>query len=552
MLTSIPNLYRLIGTRITFMFLSAMPLGLALGAMDIALAHVFLLLLSYFKLLPETTASAWITTAIHPIPLFALCVCGATFLRYMLQLLPNLAHAAFEQRMRTGMLNACLLNTVEASPLTLTDITHISSILVVKTGSFVQASVAISSALVSMTLIGASLMYMSWSLTAVMIAGFIVGSLPIIGLRRIFGHMVESTYRLQRDFTTRFLKAVRGAQFLRISGLEHDESDRLIAIANSAKCSHDKHQNINAISANLPFMIAMGLVVLVLIVNQHYELVAVTNLVPFVYLLNRVSGSFSQLANTTGNFREALPYVRNLMSYTNALTITEPLNGTKDGPRNKLQRLESIDVNDVEFGRVAALTEPVTFSARCGEMILIVGPSGIGKTTLLFTLVGLIPPKNGLVLWNGHPIDHLNGTSLRRHLGYAGPEPYLLDDSIRANLLFGLHPDSISEEAIHKSLESAQSQFIYEVAEGLEHQLRDSGDGISAGQKQRLALARCLLQQPDVLLLDEATANIDEATESIIINNIRQLLPDTIILAVSHRPSFRTYATRIVELFPQT
>jgi ABC-type multidrug transport system fused ATPase/permease subunit len=137
---------------------------------------------------------------------------------------------------------------------------------------------------------------------------------------------------------------------------------------------------------------------------------------------------------------------------------------------------------------------------------------------------------------------------LRRKIGFAGPEPYLIDADIRTNLLFGLERSDVTETEIDQALYVACADFVYELEDGLGHQLRENGDGISAGQKQRLAVARCLLRRPETLVFDEATANIDEDTEQLLFDRLLAAYPEMLIIVVSHRSSLRKFATKVVDV----
>jgi ABC-type multidrug transport system fused ATPase/permease subunit len=210
--------------------------------------------------------------------------------------------------------------------------------------------------------------------------------------------------------------------------------------------------------------------------------------------------------------------------------------------------LANLNVRNLNVGRNEILLDGVSFDVAKGETLLITGTSGRGKTTLLMSLIGIIDNLGGDVFWDGTQIEKIDPAKMRRQTGYAGAEPYLIAGSIRENLLFGVEHIAYSDAQIKEALWGACAEFVYDSPDGLDHMLKENGDGISAGQKQRLSLARCLLRKPGVLLLDEATANVDEETEGRLMGRIRDLLPDSIILMISHRSSLTRFADRILPL----
>ena len=134
-------------------------------------------------------------------------------------------------------------------------------------------------------------------------------------------------------------------------------------------------------------------------------------------------------------------------------------------------------------------------------------------------------------------------------VGYVGAESFLIGGTLRENLVYGL-TRVVTDDELRDAIQLAQCQFIFEQEKGLEHILNDQGGGLSAGQKQRLCLARALLRSPKVLILDEATANLDEATESALIDTLSALKGKMTMICATHRKGFLRLADRVIELKP--
>jgi ABC-type multidrug transport system fused ATPase/permease subunit len=182
---------------------------------------------------------------------------------------------------------------------------------------------------------------------------------------------------------------------------------------------------------------------------------------------------------------------------------------------------------------------------------VIKGRSGVGKSTLVSLLIGELDPTKGqisLTTADGQAVPLMGvKQSLTRHLGYVGPESFLIEGTVRENLCYGLARNPTDEE-IHEAVKTAECQFIYDWELALEHPITEQGQGLSAGQKQRLCLARALLRHPKVLLLDEATANLDSETEERLLETFKKLKTKMTLLIITHRPASLAIADRVVEL----
>jgi ABC-type multidrug transport system fused ATPase/permease subunit len=189
-------------------------------------------------------------------------------------------------------------------------------------------------------------------------------------------------------------------------------------------------------------------------------------------------------------------------------------------------------------------------AVKPGSFTVLIGPSGCGKSTLIGLLLGVVSPQSGSV-------EVLDGTSaaalstlrprLLRSVGYVGPESFLIEGTLRDNLLYGLGREPSSEEIL-LALRQAECDFVASLPLGLSHQLTEQGQGLSAGQKQRLSLARALLRRPTVLILDEATANLDSATEARLIETLGRFKGRMTIVAATHREALLTLADQVVRL----
>ena len=176
----------------------------------------------------------------------------------------------------------------------------------------------------------------------------------------------------------------------------------------------------------------------------------------------------------------------------------------------------------------------VSLTIRPGEKIAIVGPTGSGKTTLGLLLLGLYPPTEGDILYDGVPLQDLDYVSLRSQFGVVLQQPFLFNGPIRQNIAFN-DPDLPLEQVIEAAQRAAIHDDIVQMPMGYETLVAEGGSALSGGQRQRLALARALAHQPVVLLLDEATSHLDAMTEKQVDQNLSALHCTRIVIA--HRLS---------------
>ncbi len=182
-----------------------------------------------------------------------------------------------------------------------------------------------------------------------------------------------------------------------------------------------------------------------------------------------------------------------------------------------------------------------------GETIALVGPSGAGKSTLLNLVIGFLRPTNGQILLDGRDMNTLDLRTYRQFLSVVSQETILFEGTVRENILYG--SEGVDEERLLQAIKDANAlEFIRELPLGLDTLIGENGTKLSGGQRQRIAIARALIRNPRVLLLDEATASLDTVNEVLIQEALERLKQNRTTFVVAHRLSTIRKANRIVVL----
>ena len=208
-----------------------------------------------------------------------------------------------------------------------------------------------------------------------------------------------------------------------------------------------------------------------------------------------------------------------------------------------------IRYEDVSFSYAKGLPalRHVSFHASPGATIALVGSTGAGKSTLVNLLVRFYEFTSGQIYVDGKPIRDYELRALRDAIGVVTQESFLFNGSIRENLLMG-KPDATDVE-LWRAVDAANArQFIERLPDGLESVVGERGVKLSVGEKQRLSIARALLKDPPILILDEATASVDTATERLIQEALERLMANRTSIVIAHRLSTIVHADQILVL----
>ena len=233
--------------------------------------------------------------------------------------------------------------------------------------------------------------------------------------------------------------------------------------------------------------------------------------------------------------------VRDFIAATEA--AAEPDNGSRQP-----QLASACALENVSFAHGSkSILQNLSISIEKGSITVLQGVSGAGKTTLIDLVVGLHHPSDGRVSVDGRDLREISLAAWRSMIGYVPQEFTLLHGTIAENITLG--DRSISDERIWKAIEVAgASEFVRSLPSGLATDVGEMGSKLSGGQRQRIALARALVIEPRLLILDEVTSAIDPETETDICRRIARLDDDITVLAITHRPAWTRIATRLYKI----
>lgn len=268
----------------------------------------------------------------------------------------------------------------------------------------------------------------------------------------------------------------------------------------------------------------------------HNQL-TIGQLVAFNMLLGNIITPFQRLTVLWNQLQEVVIAVERI----NDVLDAEPEEDLQHQARQSLPSIRG----DIRFEKVTFRYHPesdinvlenLSFEVKPGQMVALVGRSGSGKTTVSKLVLGLYPPTDGKVLIDGQDITSLSLRSLRQQVGVVDQDTFLFGGTIRENISLG-HPGATLEEIMEAARLAGADEFVKKLPMGYETQIGEGGGMLSGGQRQRIAIARALLGNPRLLIMDEATSHLDAESERIIQRNLNEILRGRTTLVIAHRLS---------------
>ncbi|HVY59178.1 MAG TPA: ABC transporter ATP-binding protein [Xanthobacteraceae bacterium] len=389
------------------------------------------------------------------------------------------------------------------------------------------------------------MLWISWSMTLLTVVLIAIAGLTFeFALRFPLGRTGEALSRWQERWNTLIHETALGLKLIRLLGAESTMRIAYQEAIRNCLRFDAKRQLIG--EAQSPLLTTLGglLVCGMLIYGAFMERdVDTASLLVLVLCLYRLTAPASRILSNLVTIKTNLDALdRQEMFARKMVDATSP-----DGRRQFTRLREGVRFADVGFrypGADRFALDGVDLSVRRGEMVALVGPSGSGKTTLVNLLGRLYDPQRGRIEIDGVDLRDYEIGSWRHRIAVVTQDITLFNMSVAENLTFGL--EGVTREALDRAAEHAAAKtFIMELPEGWDTRLGDRGARLSGGQQQRLSIARAVLRDPELLIFDEATSQLDSLTEQAIQRMIDSYRRDRTILVVAHRLSTVRRADRV-------
>jgi len=356
----------------------------------------------------------------------------------------------------------------------------------------------------------------------------------------------EQQTQLMRSMVARLTEALPGLKPLKAMGKEDYVLPLLEAETRGFYGAQQKQvfASVSLFSLQEPILVAVlaiGLFVVLTWTSTPFSTVLVLAFLFYrmVIGLNRVQQRYQDMAVGESAFWSMMSHLEE------AEAAQESRSGAREAPRLE----EAIRFDDVGFWYEEGqpVLSGVNLQIPAGEFVALVGPSGSGKSTLADLVVGLLRPDSGSIRVDGVPLAEIDPVAWRRQIGYVPQDLLLFHDTIERNVSLG--DESIGREQVERALREAGAwDFVSRLPAGIDQLVGERGSLLSGGQRQRIAIARALVGEPRLLVLDEATTALDPATEAAICDTLARLKGRVTILSISHQHAMRRVADTVYEL----
>jgi ABC-type multidrug transport system fused ATPase/permease subunit len=385
---------------------------------------------------------------------------------------------------------------------------------------------------------GIVLLWIAWPMTLLALGVLLLFALPMRyathRLRQVAGQIVAVDVRL-KETVVDYLQGLRLIHLFVAQTVAQDHVERLItASTQTRRRSLILHQSITPVFEGSTVIGAALLLAAGLFVAG--PILPLARLLAFVLILYRLLPRLATINSLIAGLNSGWPTMQRVLDFLQS--ASQPGERTTSQPFTEFQRaIEFRQVTLTYAGEAAATLHALSFVIPKGYFIGIVGHSGSGKSTLLNLLLQLAEPTSGTIFVDGIDLRVLDRTQWLAQIGVVEQEPFLFHQTIADNLRIG--KPTATDEELHTALQRAYlSNFVATLPEGLATVVGERGQRLSGGERQRLAIARALVRQPAILVLDEATSNLDPHSEALIQQTLADLRHSHTLIVVAHRLAF--------------
>ena len=388
--------------------------------------------------------------------------------------------------------------------------------------------------------------WVDWKLTLIAVATAPVVMVIVVYFSRRLRRMSHGVQRTMGDVTHVLQESIEGHKVVKVFSGQAYETRRFTDAANRVRRFQVKFAAAAAATAPIGQMVtAIALAIILLVCARMFESGAIT-ISSFVSFFTAMALLFTPIKRLT---RINAVIQRGIAAATSVFTMIDA-SVEDDAGSVRIERAEGrLELDSITFryqGSDRPVLDSVSIIIEPGETVALVGPSGSGKTTI----AGLIPrfydPERGCVRLDGVDLRDLTLESLRANVALVSQDIVLFDDTVAANIAYGATADASRDAIIAAARAAHAMEFIEAMPDGMDTLIGERGVRLSGGQRQRLAIARAVLKDAPVLILDEATSSLDSESESYIQEAVERLREGRTTLVIAHRLSTIEGADRIV------
>ncbi len=418
-------------------------------------------------------------------------------------------------------------------------------------GVMADSFAAAVSALVQAIVVSLILFSREWRLAAFAVAGAVV----LIGIHLAFNRPLRARSHLVReratDLTSGMHQAITGHQLVRAAAAERSEARRFAGLlAGSVRASISR--DLFGLYSGHPTVVLGGLLPLAMLLLAGHFMAGGSltqgGMLAFFILLGQLFDAAGTLGRLNPAFQSSLASLDRIADVLDARTEHRQPTGTfvPDTLRGEVT-FESVSFRYRSTSPGELVLKDISFAIPSGTTVALVGRSGAGKSTLLSLIPRFFEPTGGRILIDGRPLADFDVAALRRHIGVVPQDVFLFDRTIGENIAFG-RPDASPADIRAAADAACCTEFIAALPAGFDTRTGERGVKLSGGQRQRIAIAREILRDPRIIILDEATSSLDSETERDVQTALRRLLAGRTAFIIAHRLSTVREVDRILVL----